>query len=198
MKELFVVNKDNHRRGQNTHMFPPSSLICRVTTASPIQTIEKTPAKTKSVCCLLARTAKNMLSSKQKIRGPLVTGQQMSSDAWRRAPQPEQASKINSTNIARHTTSPNPSTLHSNPPAISHQHQATSPPTPSNPSQSPDSPHHPSHPHSSVASHPTDTWATTPASSSPTPQTDHVKRCPRRFHQWYSAAHAGLRLVCET
>ena len=149
-----------------------------------------------------------MLSSRQKIRGPLAPGQHMWSDTRRRAPQRRQdcnasvmvereSSEIDSANVTRHTTGPNPSALHSNPPAISHQHQATSPPTPSNPFQTPDSLHHPSHPHSSVASRPTNTSATAPASSSPTPQTDHVRRCPRRFHQWYFAAHAGLRPVCE-
>ena len=36
------------RTERNTYIFPPSSLICKVTTASPIQTIEKTPEKTRS------------------------------------------------------------------------------------------------------------------------------------------------------
>lgn len=56
----------------STYIFPPSSLICRVTTASPIQTIENTPEKTRSVCSLLARSDKNKLRSRQKISGPLV------------------------------------------------------------------------------------------------------------------------------
>lgn len=54
-------------------MFPPSSLICNVTTASPIQTIEKTPEKTRDACSPFARIDKNILSSKQKMSGPLHT-----------------------------------------------------------------------------------------------------------------------------
>lgn len=56
-----------------THMFPPNNLICKVTTASPIQTIEKTPEKTKSDCARDARIDKNMLNKRQKISGPLST-----------------------------------------------------------------------------------------------------------------------------
>ena len=52
-------------------MFPPSNLICSVTTASPIQTMENTPENTKSVCALLARIDRNKESSRQKIKGPL-------------------------------------------------------------------------------------------------------------------------------
>lgn len=36
----------NPRREESTYMFPPSSLICKVTMASPIQTMENTPEKT--------------------------------------------------------------------------------------------------------------------------------------------------------
>jgi hypothetical protein len=56
---------------ESTYMFPPSSLICKVTTASPIQTIEKTPEKTRSDCLLEARRERNMLSKRQNISGPL-------------------------------------------------------------------------------------------------------------------------------
>ncbi len=56
---------------KGTHIFPPSSLICRVTTDSPIQTIEKTPENTRSDCSLEARIDKNMLRSRQNISGPL-------------------------------------------------------------------------------------------------------------------------------
>lgn len=56
---------------EETHMFPPSSLICSVTTASPIHTIEKTPEKTRSDCLLEARIDRNMLNKRQNISGPL-------------------------------------------------------------------------------------------------------------------------------
>ena len=52
------------------HILPPRSLICRVTTDSPIHMIEKTPANTRSVCFSGARMLRNMLSSRQKISGP--------------------------------------------------------------------------------------------------------------------------------
>ena len=51
-------------------MFPPSNLICSVTTASPIQTKAKTPEKTRSLWSPFAPHDKNKLSSRQKIRGP--------------------------------------------------------------------------------------------------------------------------------
>lgn len=53
-----------------THMFPPSSLICSVTTASPIQTMAKTPLKTMSFWSGWAQKLSSKLSSRQKIRGP--------------------------------------------------------------------------------------------------------------------------------
>ena len=52
-------------------MLPPSSLICRVTTASPIHTIEKTPEKTRLFCFSCALMDKNKLRRRQKIIGPL-------------------------------------------------------------------------------------------------------------------------------
>jgi hypothetical protein len=55
----------------NTNIFPPRSLICRVTTASPIQIIEKTPEKTSDDWSSCARIERNMLSRRQKMRGPL-------------------------------------------------------------------------------------------------------------------------------
>ena len=54
-----------------TDMFPPSSLICIVTTASPIQTRAKTPEKTMVFCSLDAVMESRRLRSKQNIRGPL-------------------------------------------------------------------------------------------------------------------------------
>lgn len=73
MKELEhrVSNEQRSVMTESTHMFPPSSLICKVTTASPIQTIEKTPEKTRSDCSLEARRERNMLSKRQNISGPL-------------------------------------------------------------------------------------------------------------------------------
>ena len=51
-------------------MLPPSSLICSVTTASPIQTMAKTPEKTRSFWSPFAPHERNRLSSKQKMSGP--------------------------------------------------------------------------------------------------------------------------------
>ena len=52
-------------------MFPPKSLICVVTTASPIQTRAKTPEKTAVFCLLDAVIDSSKLRSRQKINGPL-------------------------------------------------------------------------------------------------------------------------------
>lgn len=52
-------------------MFPPKSLICVVTTASPIQTSAKTPEKTVVFCLLDAVIDSSKLRSRQKINGPL-------------------------------------------------------------------------------------------------------------------------------
>lgn len=51
-------------------MLPPSSLICSVTTASPIQTMAKTPEKTRSFWSPFAPHERNRLSSRQKMSGP--------------------------------------------------------------------------------------------------------------------------------
>lgn len=53
-----------------TYMFPPSNLICAVTTASPIQTIAKTPLNTKLFCSGLALKLSSKLSKRQKTSGP--------------------------------------------------------------------------------------------------------------------------------
>jgi hypothetical protein len=53
-----------------TYMLPPNSLICIVTTASPIHTKAKTPEKTRSFCLPPAPHDRNRLSSKQKMSGP--------------------------------------------------------------------------------------------------------------------------------
>ena len=72
MKELEIESAMSRKcYTESTYMFPPSSLICKVTTASPIQTIEKTPEKTRSDCLLEARRERNMLSKRQNISGPL-------------------------------------------------------------------------------------------------------------------------------
>lgn len=55
----------------STYIFPPRSFICSVTTASPIQTMVKTPEKTSDDWSSCARMDRNMLRSKQKMRGPL-------------------------------------------------------------------------------------------------------------------------------
>lgn len=54
-----------------TCMFPPRSLICVVTTASPIQTSAKTPEKTAVFCLLDAVIDRSKLRSRQNINGPL-------------------------------------------------------------------------------------------------------------------------------
>ena len=53
-----------------TYMLPPRSLICSVTTASPIHTMAKMPEKTRSFWLSCAPRERNRLSSRQKIRGP--------------------------------------------------------------------------------------------------------------------------------
>lgn len=52
-------------------MFPPKSLICVVTTASPIQTSANTPEKTAVFCLPDAVIDSSKLSSRQNINGPL-------------------------------------------------------------------------------------------------------------------------------
>lgn len=52
-------------------MFPPKSLICVVTTASPIHTKAKTPEKTAVFCLLDAVIDSSKLRSRQNINGPL-------------------------------------------------------------------------------------------------------------------------------
>jgi hypothetical protein len=51
-------------------MLPPNSLICIVTTASPIHIRAKTPENTRSFCLPPAPHERNRLSNKQKISGP--------------------------------------------------------------------------------------------------------------------------------
>ena len=53
-------------------MFPPSNLICIVTTASPIQMSAKTPEKTTLFCSLFAVIERSKLSNRQNINGPLI------------------------------------------------------------------------------------------------------------------------------
>ena len=53
-------------------MFPPSSLICAVTTASPIQMKAKTPEKTRVFCSDEAVIERSRLRSRQKMSGPLT------------------------------------------------------------------------------------------------------------------------------
>ena len=58
-----------------SHIFPPRSLICAVTTASPIHTSANTPEKTTIFCSDEAVIERSRLSDRQKIRGPLDTYQ---------------------------------------------------------------------------------------------------------------------------
>lgn len=57
-----------------SYMLPPRSLICAVTTASPIQIRAKTPEKTTVFCSDDAVMESSRLSNKQKISGPLSSG----------------------------------------------------------------------------------------------------------------------------
>ena len=59
-----ALSKDNY-------IFPPNSLICVVTTASPIQTSAKTPEKTAVFCVPDAVIESSKLRSRQNINGPL-------------------------------------------------------------------------------------------------------------------------------
>ena len=52
-------------------MFPPSSLICIVTTASPIHISAKTPEKTEVFCVADAVMDRSRLRSRQNMSGPL-------------------------------------------------------------------------------------------------------------------------------
>ena len=72
-----VVSKISHhptslkkRPKKNTHIFPPSNLICNVTTASPTQIIANTPLNTTSLCSSLPAKLNRLLNTKQKINGP--------------------------------------------------------------------------------------------------------------------------------
>lgn len=56
---------------KDIYIFPPNSLICVVTTASPIQTSAKTPEKTAVFCELDAVIESSKLRSRQNINGPL-------------------------------------------------------------------------------------------------------------------------------
>lgn len=53
------------------YMFPPRSLICIVTTASPIHTMAKTPEKTAVFWSLDEGIDSSKLRSRQNINGPL-------------------------------------------------------------------------------------------------------------------------------
>lgn len=62
-----------------TYILPPNSLICVVTTASPIQTNANTPENTPTFCSLDLVTDNSKLRRRQKISGPLNKGQPVSS-----------------------------------------------------------------------------------------------------------------------
>jgi hypothetical protein len=68
-RELATCSSGNQER--RTYMFPPRSLICKVTTASPIQTMVNTPENTRLDCSSDALMDKNMLRRRQNINGPL-------------------------------------------------------------------------------------------------------------------------------
>ena len=66
-----VVSKARKSVIGTPYMFPPRSLICIVTTASPIHTIAKTPEKTAVFWSLDEGIDSNKLRSRQNINGPL-------------------------------------------------------------------------------------------------------------------------------
>ena len=71
-KELaYRVNSQQDTMPGATHMFPPNSLICMVTTASPIHTKAKTPEKTIVFCLPDAVIDSSKLKRRQNINGPL-------------------------------------------------------------------------------------------------------------------------------
>ena len=90
-KELFeeLAIWSSRYVGSKTYIFPPRSLIWRVTTASPIQTIENTPENTRLDCSSDALIDKNILSRRQNINGPLkITITNISTRLPRCSPQP--------------------------------------------------------------------------------------------------------------
>ena len=62
---------------EGAYMLPPSSLICIVTTISPIHTRAKTPENTVVFCSLDTVIDSSKLSNRQKMRGPLYTKSMM-------------------------------------------------------------------------------------------------------------------------
>jgi hypothetical protein len=58
--------------GRKTYMLPPRSLICKVTTAEPIQIMAKTPEKTAASCSSRAPRARRKLRRRLKRSGPLA------------------------------------------------------------------------------------------------------------------------------
>jgi len=67
-----VSAEKRHYIAKVAHIFPPNSLICIVTTASPIQTRAKTPEKTAVFCAPDAVKDSSRLKSRQNMRGPLA------------------------------------------------------------------------------------------------------------------------------
>jgi hypothetical protein len=71
-KELGIsVSRIQASEPKAAYIFPPSSLICIVTTASPIQTRAKTPEKTTVFWSPDVGIDSSKLRSKQNISGPL-------------------------------------------------------------------------------------------------------------------------------
>ena len=161
-------------------MLPPSSLICRVTTASPIQTIENTPEKTKSLCALEALMQRNMLNKRQNISGPL-------------------RGSVRKTSLqcgAEPTKDPNPSTLHSSRLVIIPPHLASVRPDLWQSSQS--LPfrrflHHSYRYLLVVALRLAGIWAKELVSSSPILPIGLLTRCPKHFRPACSEALFGPR-----
>ena len=180
-------------------MFPPNSLICSVTIASPSQTIVNTPENTNDDCSSLARIDKNMLRSKQKISGPLEASQRQLPISNIRGK--SLTRKRGGSKRARHTKDPNPSAPHSCPLAKPHQHRATSRQCLSTRLQIQKDHqlrnlHHAPQPQClhprAVKSHPSGTSAIAPGAFSPRRRTGRVRGSATRSHRWCSVSRDGL------
>lgn len=104
-------------------MLPPRSLIWKVTTASAIQIMAKTPLKTNERWSSRALIERRKDRSKQKSSGPLEESLALSFSTFSLDNQFQQHSE--------HTKDPNPSTPRSSHPAAQHPHPATFPQSPS-------------------------------------------------------------------
>lgn len=164
-------------------MLPPRSLIWKVTTASAIHIMAKTPLKTNERWSSRALIERRKDKSRQKSSGPL------------KHLLARRASKFtfvsNQAHPPKHTKDPNPSTPRSSHPAAQHPHQAT---FPQSPSTAPYSAHPPQDypprraprlPYRRLGSacRPASTSATAPGASSPRRPAGRGGAFPTRFRR---------------